>query len=229
MKTKKRAGDKSSHSWASPSHRRPHQEPLPSKSSPTPPQKTASRRGWSSRDQTRNLTAATLQTAKLHTPDLPTHLLDEIPRLPSTSRCQKGNRRRRGATDSPAGTRTPPPTSRPSQNSNLIASGLESQQLGRRRTGRGARGLGERMRSDWARRLGFRSTDLVFYMAGAERPKIPLRVEIHCLTQMCTDRDPAAVADRRVRAMLGPRRSLMRVDNSQFMAFARALLPEMDG
>jgi hypothetical protein len=49
----------------------------------------------------------------------------------------------------------------------------ESQQLGRRRTGRGARGLGERMRSDWARRLGFRSTDLVFYMAGAERPKIP--------------------------------------------------------
>jgi hypothetical protein len=122
MKTKKRAGDKSSHSWASPSHRRPHQEHLPSKSSPTPPQKTASRRGWSSRDQTRNLTAATLQTAKLHTPDLPTHLLDEIPRLPSTSRCQKGNRRRRGATDSPAGTRTPPPTSRPSQNSNLIAS-----------------------------------------------------------------------------------------------------------
>jgi hypothetical protein len=105
----------------------------------------------------------------------------------------------------------------------------ESQQLGRRRTGRGARGLGERMRSDWARRLGFRSTDLVFYMAGAERPKIPLRVEIHCLTQMCTDRDPAAVADRRVRAMLGPRRSLMRVDNGQFMAFARALLPEMDG
>jgi hypothetical protein len=66
-------------------------------------------------------------------------------------------------------------------------------------------------------------------MAGAERPKIPLRVEIHCLTQMCTDRDPAAVADRRVRAMLGPRRSLMRVDNGQFMAFARALLPEMDG
>jgi hypothetical protein len=67
----------------------------------------------------------------------------------------------------------------------------ESQQLGRRRTGRGARGLGERMRSDWARRLGFRSTDLGFYMAGAERPKIPLRVEIHCLTQMCTDRDPS--------------------------------------